>query len=256
MVTKPDRKSPPSAPADADYQKHFKIDLPANRAVATALHKSLKKARTREGRDSTRSIVMLSGGLDSVVVLFNVLAETRQRVHAHHIEIDNYEGRARAETLALKKIIAYCRKNIRDFEYTTSRSEFHLGLGGGTDLTLAMFEAARVTKALGGAIDIVYTGHVTSTFWEMSEGAAVFNAAFINRKFKPEWLRPLGRVAGEYRQRKINIYESIPHKLADMTWSCREPVSRGRGFVICGKCRACKTRQKLADDIAGREQVS
>ena len=32
------------------------------------------------------------------------------------------------------------------------------------------------------------TGHFTPSFRELSEGAAVFNALFIHKTYKPEWL--------------------------------------------------------------------
>lgn len=44
---------------------------------------------------------MYSGGLDSVALLANVLAETNHHVHVHHIELSNREGRAEVENQAV-----------------------------------------------------------------------------------------------------------------------------------------------------------
>lgn len=229
-----------------------KIGWPHNRNLADALDKSLKSARTSQSRNDIKSIVMLSGGLDSVALLGTVLAETNQHVHAHHIEIRNFENRAEVENRVTPKIVEYCRKHYRDFEFSSSVNEFNVGLGGGTDLQLALFVAGRLTVALGGNIDIVYTGHIVPPYWELSEGSAIFSAVFLHRKFKPEWLWPLSKLTSPFSQRKIDIYESIPKELADMAWSCRKPVFVDGGFEPCGACHACKARQKLAASLEAR----
>jgi hypothetical protein len=156
------------------------------------------------------------------------------------------EGRDVAENEALEKVIEYCRSNYRDFDYTTSKSEFNLGLGGGLDLTLSLFMASRVYTALGGGIDIVFTGHMAIRTWEVVEGAAVFSACFVNKKFKPEWLRPLTGL------RKVDTYESIPQELADMTWSCRRPLYVEDTYRPCGKCHACQTLAKAVAQSRAR----
>lgn len=167
------------------------IGYPVNREVANALDKSLRTARTRHDRANIRSLVMYSGGLDSVALLANVLAETDHHVHVHHIEIVNRDGRSEIENIAVEKTLDYIRREYRDFDYSSSRNEFNIGWGGGTDLQLALFTAGRLTTALEGMIDIVFTGHIQPPFWELSEGAAILNAVFIQRKQKPEWLWPL-----------------------------------------------------------------
>jgi 7-cyano-7-deazaguanine synthase in queuosine biosynthesis len=187
---------------------------------------------------------MLSGGLDSVALLVNLLEETDQRLHAHHIQIQNYERRSQAEGHALERILAYCRAHYRPFAYTTSGSDFPLGRGGGYDLTLALFTAARVHTALASVVDIVYTGHIAPSRVEILEGAAVFNACYINKRFKPLWLRPLAHL------KKADIYRSIPRELAEMTWSCRKPVHREEGYVPCGACHACKSRARAVGWLA------
>lgn len=213
---------------------------PANTRVADALARCLAEARTDRRRDNVRTILMFSGGLDSVVLLAKLLECTNHTVHAHHIELVNFENRWRAENAAVERVADYCRRRYRDFALTRSRSEFNIGKGGGTDLQLAMFTAARLTVALGGTADIVMTGHITPPFWELSEGAAVFNAAFINRKHKPEWLRPLAYLKGAHFRKKLDIWEAVPEELAAMAWSCRRPVEAPDGFAPCGTCQACR----------------
>ncbi|MCH1554379.1 MAG: hypothetical protein L7S45_07295 [Luminiphilus sp.] len=227
------------------------VGYPVNRVVANALDKSLRTARTRHDRANIRSLVMYSGGLDSVALLANVLAETEHHVHVHHIEIVNRDGRSEIENIAVEKTLDYIRREYRDFDYSSSRNEFNVGWGGGTDLQLA-FTAGRLTTALEGMVDIVFTGHIQPPFWELSEGAAILNAVFIQRKQKPEWLWPLSKIDGAFGMRKVHIWESIPPELAEMTWSCRRPVMVGDDIQVCNDCHACTSRANLREKLSGR----
>jgi hypothetical protein len=222
---------------------------PKSRAVANALQQEVRRALPAASSRLYSALLMLSGGLDSVSLLANILEETDHSLHAHHIEIQNYENRLQAESEALQAVLAYCRERYRAFSFSTSKSEFPLGRGGGFDLTLVLFTAARVHTALGRVIDIVYTGHIAPTRPEILEGSAVFNACYINKRFKPVWLRPLDRL------KKIDIYDSIPQELAELTWSCRRPVYQGDSYRPCGQCHTCRSmaevfrlrRQGIAD---------
>ena len=225
------------------------VGYPVNRVVANALDKSLRTARTRHDRANIRSLVMYSGGLDSVALLANVLAETDHHVHVHHIEIVNRDGRSEIENIAVEKTLDYIRREYRDFDYSSSRNEFNIGWGGGTDLQLALFTAGRLTTALEGMVDIVFTGHIQPPFWELSEGAAILNAVFIQRKQKPEWLWPLSKIDGAFGMRKVHIWESIPPELAEMTWSCRRPVMVGDDIQVCNDCHACTSRANLREKL-------
>jgi hypothetical protein len=208
--------------------------------VANALHKTVSRAfPSGSGRVYT-GLLMFSGGLDSVDLLANLLQETEQSLHAHHIEIQNYENRAQAENDAVRKTLAHFREHYRAFSYSSSKSEFPLGRGGGFDLTLVLFTAARAHTALGRVVDIVYTGHIAPTQAEILEGSAVFNACYINKRFKPKWLRPLAHL------KKRDIYESIPTELAELAWSCRRPVYTAGQYEPCGRCHTCRSLAGLS----------
>ena len=220
--------------------------------VANALEKSLRGARTRYDRKNIRSLVMYSGGLDSVALLANVLAETDHHVHVHHIDIVNRDGRSAVENIAVEKTLDYIRREYREFDYSSSRNEFNIGWGGSTDLQLTLFTAGRLTTALEGMVDMVFTGHIQPPFWELSEGAAVLNAIFIQRKQKPEWLWPFSKIDGPFGMRKVHIWESIPPELAEMTWSCRRPVAVDGDIQVCNDCHACRSRADLKQQLASR----
>lgn len=215
-------------------------DRTPSNAVANGLQQEIVRAFPGQKLRAHSALLMLSGGLDSVALLVNILQETNQTLHAHHIEIQNFENRRQAENDALHRILAYCREHYRPFSFTTSVSEFPLGLGGGYDLTLALFTAARVHTALARVVDIVYTGHVAPSEAEILEGAAVFNACYISKRFKPLWLRPLAHL------KKADVYRSIPRELAEMTWSCRKPVNDDKAYKPCGNCHACRSLAQVA----------
>ena len=70
------------------------------------------------------SVLMLSGGVDSVSLLKRILLETDELIYAHHIHLKNGEGeeypRYKKETESLRKIVPYMKKNFRKFNYTES----------------------------------------------------------------------------------------------------------------------------------------
>lgn len=230
------------------------MPYPDNTAVKDALLQDIL-SRNQPNSMNTRSLLMFSGGLDSVALLWNLLQHTEQKLHVHHIEICNFENRDRAENMAIDRVMEYVKDTCRDFDYSVSANIFNLGKGGGLDQTLALFTASRVVAALGGTETFVYTGHIQPALWEMQEGAAVFNACFIGKRWKPLWLTPLSHVAGGFQQRKVNIYESMPQELADMTWSCRKPVWDDTDTVPtpCGTCHACKGRQAIKNAIENND---
>ena len=89
----------------------------------------LKTGRTK-GKSSTSlrepsSVIMFSGGVDSVSVLKRLLEETDEKIYAHHIHLKNNEGmnnikRYKAEELTLIKLVPYMKKTFRDFHYSES----------------------------------------------------------------------------------------------------------------------------------------
>lgn len=216
---------------------------PDNLEVKAALYAAMKRAFLPDDR-VIKSLVMVSGGLDSVALLASLLAHTTHEIHAHHVEIRNAEGRAEVENATLERVLPYLRERYRPFAYSTSKYELMMGQGGGTDMTLAMFMAARVTVAEGTFTDLVWTGHLASPMVDYLEASAVFTACFTYHRYKPVWVFPF------INCKKTDIYASIPPELADMTWSCRTPVLESGVYRRCGKCHACQTRDEIARDIA------
>lgn len=201
-----------------------------SRALIKAIHDAPKPLN-----NPPRTLLMLSGGLDSVALLANLLDATDHHVHAHYIELHNFEERGRAEADAIAQILPFCWEHYRDFDYSSSKCVFNVGWSG-FDITLAMFFAARVHIALQDAFDYVVTGHRNpdTGLDQFTEAMAVYQACFVNQRVKPAWLVPLSGID------KRATYDSIPGELAAMSWSCRTPVAEDDGFRRCGQCHACK----------------
>lgn len=70
-----------------------------------------------------RTLVMLSGGIDSTAALWHVLhhPEKYGEIHVHHIHIQNIEARWHAEATAVKNILD-CMKKHAPTKFTTSES--------------------------------------------------------------------------------------------------------------------------------------
>jgi hypothetical protein len=223
--------------------------------VAKVLQTSFERARLPVGRPA-RMLLMLSGGLDSVALLTNLLESTEHEVHAHHIVLDNFEDRAGAENAALERLRAWCDDHLRPFGFSSSVHGFRDFKGGGWDTTLTMFTASRVVRALASEwqTDLVITGHINPGFNELAEGEAVFHAAFMSRRRRPAWVRPLAWLSGDRTERKVAIRESVPDEVADCAWWCRRPVTEGEGWRPCGECHACKIMAEVDAHRAGGTQ--
>ena len=186
---------------------------------------------------------MISGGVDSVALLANILANTSWEVYAHHIEIVKHENRREAENHSMRQIQLFLHQNYRDFEYTVSKFEFDIeDKFVAKDLTTSLFVAAQITKSMRYTrhfiLDIVATGHLNATpEAEFLEGSSVFNSCFMNYTKKPIWVRPLIQKGKTAAQNKIDIYESIPKELVDISWSCRTPKFKNGKAIACNACK-------------------
>jgi 7-cyano-7-deazaguanine synthase in queuosine biosynthesis len=216
-------------------------DPPYDRAVANALCSTLEAVGGGPGKEY-KTLVLLSGGIDSISVLANVLAETEHEVHAHHIELTNRENRQLAENDAVSDVVDYCWRHLRDFKFSTSKSEFRISTRG-YDLVIAMFHAALVSISSGRNVDFVMTGHYETSDTRKLYGQQMLDSCFLKDSKKPRWVRPLDALP-EDGNIKAAIYRSVPPALAELGWSCRTPVPTPEGFRPCGTCYACRNLDK------------
>jgi 7-cyano-7-deazaguanine synthase in queuosine biosynthesis len=202
-----------------------------------------------KGSKNESAIVMYSGGMDSVSLLWNLLEHTEQEIHVHSIHIDNSEGRVKAEAEAVRETINYMKKHQRPFEFSSSVYSMKMKYPGGKDMTLALFQAMRAASGLGKSFNVVYTGDYNIGREEGAEAQGVLNALCTTRRAKPIWLAPFEHMTYNSVERSKGIYLSMPEDLREMYWSCRHPTELLSGFVVCGECHACERQEAMRKNL-------
>lgn len=215
---------------------------PNNHAVKNSIANQCNHYYAGYPEDRIYSLALVSGGLDSVALLANLLQHTKHKVHAHFVEMVNHENRSNAEKAAMQKCVNYLIRHYRPFEYSTSVYEMMLGEPKwvGPDISAVMFMAGRLCKSLGNNMDMIWTGHMRGPVYEYVDAGAVLAASFSSLLKKPLWVMPVLNLL------KFDLYESIPRELAVLTWSCRNPVYEHDGTAQqCGVCHACEAHKRV-----------
>lgn len=192
-----------------------------------------------------KTMIMYSGGADSLSLAKNILECTSHKIFLHHVVLKNFEERDQFQLDVLPKQLHFLKK-IRQFEFIKSTTEMKIPSEEskyvGLDLTTSLFMGGRSCLALKNQISAIYTGHLLATSApDLFEGISVLNALFTNKRFKPNWILPFRSL--NQSSAKLKIYESIgPDGLA-LTVSCRAPTKTNGDFTSCKKCHACKARE-------------
>jgi hypothetical protein len=201
---------------------------------------------------------MLSGGVDSVAVLKQLLEETDDKVYAHHIHFKNNEGRNnikryKAEAKALKKIVPYMKRNFRDFHYSEStidvRQIFNLHSGSFDEKDLELKQKSSYSLydsvyyyMIGGILSNItnsssmYNGemhppptreHRSKTFFNRhKEQSSIFYGASWPHKAQIKY-----PFFDEYCKRQSIEY--LGKELMDMVWYCRHPLEENGKILSC-----------------------
>jgi hypothetical protein len=182
-----------------------------------------------------RMIVMWSGGIDSTFKLAYLLRETEYQIHAHHVNIVNHEGRARAERAACSALRRRL-KALRGFAYTESTVDHREHDKIPFDMAVVAFEAGVVARSGDGRRVEPFThwtigthkaeGHFQRRFdlYEPMVNAVCFPGDY------PAF--EMGRVVTKAEE--IAYLEELG--LLGDCWYCRFP----RGRRACGRCATCK----------------
>ncbi len=198
-----------------------------------------------------RTLVMLSGGIDSTAALWHVLHRPDEygEIHVHHIHIQNLEARWRAEAEAVKNVLAYMRKNAPT-PFTSSESTINTPSFSNKFLFdvevmgfLTGYMSSRdpkISKVIIGA---------TGTDFELGVDESVMRGKRLHNAFHPEEEDHSARVK-EYPHRHLSkkeVYDSVPPELAKLTWSCRTPHYADGKPIECGRCKTCTKEMSLLD---------
>jgi 7-cyano-7-deazaguanine synthase in queuosine biosynthesis len=200
------------------------------------------------------TLVMLSGGVDSVYALAKVLRESDDIVLAHHIHLVNQEGRHLAEAKACKDIVAYCKKHYRDFTYTESIVDRRRFKAFGMDIITAAFEAGIVVQSFHAD-----TGSLVDR-WTCGINAEDFDgwqAEDTRRHRRPSMLKAIEANCHPHKtprffnlplRRKSELIQYLGPELASLCWTCRRPLKQADGaFAECGECQTCKIMSSISN---------
>lgn len=212
-------------------------------------------------------LVMLSGGADSVYMLYKLLKETRHDIWAHHILIEHKPNRLQEEEIATAETVAWLTKNVRRFSFTKNQFTYPMELRVyPSDVFLVGFVGASMavsfTLEYGTVFSKIAVG-LNATDLEKEESIIRSDGLrkIMTQMFEQQ-IRNLKHVGlpNEYRSKltllettpelwypivnesKTEIINSLPKELVELCWSCQKP----RSFMEpCGYCLTCVELEKL-----------
>ncbi len=200
----------------------------------------LSQVRTVPATDTKKvTLVMLSGGLDSVYTLWKLLTETDDTVLVHHINFVNFERRYVIEAERCRKIVEYLQKQVREFQYSETTLDRRSQLFAGYDTMACGYEVGIVASSFllkhNRAVDRWTVGSCLeeggwSARWRYVEDSVKSSAYPLQA---PEFFT-LPIVS---KQEEI---DAVPSELLRLTWACRRPILTEAGYEPCGVCQTCK----------------
>ena len=223
------------------------------------------------------SVLMLSGGIDSVSILKRILLETDESLYVHHIHLKNNEGmefpRYKKEAEAVRKIVPYMKKTFRNFNYTESTIEVKqinqlkpdyyeeedfplIDLQFVPDQIYYHFMGGLLAKV--SISDKIYIGtcvedYDTQTHWSQELQDLYSNpnkSDLLGLKNRQKWTRGIAEGSAwpheityhrphDNSSKKQSI-EYLGEELMNMVWYCREPMEKNGEYVVCHECKSCK----------------
>ena len=200
-------------------------------------------------------LLMFSGGLDSTACLYKLLTEKEYQeydLHVHHIHLINKENRWRAEQIAVHDILHEVRnyRPYKPLEFTVSTYEylicsnrvfldlFYYALAASS----LVFNDQSITKiAVGRNHNDAHNFHMaTPAYTPIAQMLFKNVLACHNRHLKPEYIFPIEDLS------KQAVYEYLPSRLRDLTWSCRYPIYINQNTAIeCEVCPTCKSLKSI-----------
>ncbi|MFT7287771.1 MAG: 7-cyano-7-deazaguanine synthase in queuosine biosynthesis [Halieaceae bacterium] len=196
---------------------------------------------------NARTLVMLSGGLDSVGMLYLLLKQEHGHpLHVHHVNLYGWEsdGKPVAESLAIRDVTDYLWAQGYRFEYSESTVHYEYSA---FDQSIYYFQAASlaasmplVSRVAIGRLneDIPDTQKSPFRVHPTTAGIAVFNTVL------EQWPLQERHVEVVYPVEKFSkaaLAAALPQDLKDLACSCRSPVIvDDNSWARCGKCTKCR----------------
>ena len=230
------------------------------------------KIKEKRGMKSSKflrkksSVLMLSGGIDSVAGLKYLLVETDKLLYVHHIHLKNNEGiqypRYKKEAEAVRKIVPYMKKTFRNFNYTESTIDVRQIVGLLPDYyeeeDFSLSNLGFVSDRLWWGLIAGLMSKITNSY-EIHVGSCVEDEteiSFADDEYSIENQREFIRapalsaasypheipsIAADnftYNTKRQNI-EYLGKELMNMVWYCRQPMEKNGEFVACHECKSC-----------------
>jgi len=193
------------------------------------------------------SLLMFSGGIDSTYALAKLLRETEDEVLVHHIHLLTNTGRHIPEARSCKQIVDYCRRTMRPFFYSESAIDHRRFMAHGFDLIAAGFETGMVASSYALASGL--QKNIDRWIVGIAGDDVLPEKRFKHAQLCCEFNCSQGRPPQLFMFPFVDVVEQVnylPEKLYRMTWSCRQPAGLPDNPVPCGRCKACKRREKIA----------
>jgi 7-cyano-7-deazaguanine synthase in queuosine biosynthesis len=196
-----------------------------------------------------KTLVLFSGGYDCTAVLYKLLTETDDGIHAYHLAWTLGErGDNRAETDAVKNIIPWLYRNTRPFTFHSDTLAASTGCGHApfiyAGLMLGVYSIAKAAEwrrvIMGSVGPQTPASHTRNAVAE-----AVCSAVMEGRQVPPPWEFPFQ--TPEYS--KARMIGAIPDDLREMCWTCMRPVQVGDSFVPCGQCAKCAELDQAVQEM-------
>jgi hypothetical protein len=193
-----------------------------------------------------RTLVMLSGGLDSVVMLYQLLKQQQGLpLHAHHVNLHGWESATKpvGESIAIRDVTRDLWERGYRFEYSESTVRYEYSA---YDQSILYFQAAclaasmpliarvaigRLKEDNPSAQNTPFRVHPTTA------GIEVFKTVLSQWPLQErpvEIIYPLETVS------KPDLPRLAPPELMELACSCRDPVILDENtWERCGKCLKC-----------------
>lgn len=232
----------------ADLKPNPYEELPAHRGNGMVQIKE-DGNRTVLTRRRQVTLVMFSGGIDSVYALARLLRESDDVIIAHHLNLVNLERRHLAERDACRKLVSYLRRTERDFKYSESTVDRRRLSGFGMDDVTVAFEAGAVAKsyahAASGTIDRWTTGTCLEEELEDMSAGEEGDSEQLGHMLSCTAAAAFPVPPPRYFQLPIipkrAQMDFMGKTLVELCWTCRQPVARDHGgFDECGTCKTCE----------------
>lgn len=210
------------------------------------------------------SLLMFSGGIDSLYVLHQLLTTTDDVVWAHHVNLINPEGRHRAEAVACMNIVKYCLEHYRAFRYTQSTVDHSAFRLFGRDVTVVAFEAGVVIQNAHAVYQRGFDRWMLGYCKEESEEVVGDQpVASSNRRNITESVVELSahpmtapKLHSQTLIAKQAQMEAMPPELVRLAWTCRTPRWEGELAHQCGVCKTCKLLAPIRASLAEKSYLA